>query len=615
LGEQELARPVALAIQGTHLLVADAGKNVIVTFDLHPSLAPPSGLSAASKEGVVNLTWKPSTDPWAWQYRVFRSTQPLGPFVEAGRTELTRFDDSGVSSYEKYYYRVATEARTKDVGVSGPAVEVTAAGTFNRAPVEISTVVIGNVLSANYKWYLKNPVGKVAIRNNEDVSFENVKVSFRLKEFMDFGYDTEIKKLEPRQTVEIPLIATLNNKILEVTEDTPVQAQLALTYFENGGERKMTLTKPLRVYSRNAITWDDPQRIANFITPKDPPILEFAREVLRQAPKNSKADALNGNLVTAVQLWDALSEAGVKFFTNPGNPYEKISEDPSFPVDYTQFPRETLKRKSGQCDDLTTLMISMLDSAKVRSAILDFPGHMALMFDTEAEDAADAGLPEDSLVAYDGTYWVPLEATMIGKDFGEAARKAAYAYKTESAKGKARILDVRGAWETYEPATLPATEWGADVPEADARQKRFDGETGQLFDTRYKFLKDLYGARLKADPADADARVEMGLLEVDAGDRVAAGKQFAEAAAKDPKNAAALNNLGSLAFLSGDYAGAETEFLKSTAVDGSDPDVWMNLVKTAVQLQSKDKARQYGGKATTLDAKLSPAVETLLGGL
>jgi hypothetical protein len=36
---------------------------------------------------------------------------------------------------------------------------------------------------------------------------------------MDFGYDQEFKTLDPQQRVEVPLIATLNNKILEVTED------------------------------------------------------------------------------------------------------------------------------------------------------------------------------------------------------------------------------------------------------------------------------------------------------------------------------------------------------------------------------------------------------------
>src|SRR6185295_8017072 len=99
-------------------------------------------------------------------------------------------------------------------------------------------------------------------------------------------------------------------------------------------------TVPLRVYSRNAITWDDPERIANFVTPKDPPVLDFAREILRQAPKEPLAQALGANLVAAAHLWDALGESGVQFFTNPGNPYEKVSEDPNFPVDYTQFPRE-----------------------------------------------------------------------------------------------------------------------------------------------------------------------------------------------------------------------------------------------------------------------------------
>ena len=615
LGDNELDSPAAVAVSGSRLLVSDPGKGRVVAFDLHPALAAPVIVSTGSKEGIVSLEWKEVAEPWTARYRVYRASQPFGPFVEAGATAQTRFEDSSVAAYQKYYYRVATEARTKDVGAPSSSVEVAVAGAFNRAPIEISTMTIGNVFSANYKWYLKNPIGKAVVANNVNLPFEKVKVSFRLKDFMDFGYDTEIQKLEPQQSVEVPLIATLNNKILEVSEDTPVQAELSLTYFESGSKQTVSLTQPLRVYSRNAITWDDPERIVNFITPKDPPLLEYAREVLREAPQNAKAKALNPNVATALQLWDAVSESGVKFFTNPGNPYEKLSEDPSFPVDYTQFPRETLKRKSGQCDDLTTLFVSMLDSTKVRAAILDFPGHMALLFDTEADDPADAGLPEDMLVQYDGTYWVPVEATLVGHPFPEAVRKAAYAYKTESAKGKARVIDVRGAWERFEPATLPPKDWDAEVPSAAARQKRFDEESGELFSARDKFLRGLYAARLKENAADVDARVELGLLDVDAGDRAAAAKQFGQAAAADPKSAAALNNLGALAFLNGDFAGAEADYLKAADAEAGDPDIWMNLVKTAVQLKDKDKAAKYGAKATSLDARLSPAVETLTKGL
>ncbi|MDD5627591.1 MAG: hypothetical protein PHU21_00890, partial [Elusimicrobia bacterium] len=613
--ERELKGPTSLAIQGERLLVADYGKARIVTYDLHPHLAAPVAITSSTKEGVASLSWQASADSWAAGYVVSRATDPAGPFVELGTTDKPRFQDSGAAPDAVSWYVVATAAKTKDLGPLSRPFPVHVPPASNKAPVEISTAAIGNIFSANYKWYLKNPVGKARVTNTVSVPFQSLKLSFRLKEFMDFGYDTEIKRLEPQESVEIPLIATLNNKVLEVSEDTPVQAELTLTYFENGKQESVSLTKPLRVYSRNAITWEDPRRIANFLTPKDPPVRDFGVEALRDRPRCAAAGALNPNLVTAMHLWEALSEAGVRFQSNPNNPYESVREDANFPVDYAQFPRETLKRKSGQCDDLSTLLVSLLYGANVRAAILDYPGHMALMFDTETDDPAEAGLPASEMVSFEGSYWIPLEATLLGSSFAEAYRKALYAYKTEFEKGRVRVLDPREAWESFEPATLPETAAVTEAPKAEARAKRFTGDAETLAAERYAFLKKLYAEQAAAAPQDADLRVQLGLLEYQKGDPAAAAAEYGKALALDPKNPAALNNQAGLSYEAGDLAKAEALYLKATEADAADPDLWLNLVKTGVRLKDKAKARAWADKALALDGSLKPAVETLLGGL
>ena len=80
--------------------------------------------------------------------------------------------------------------------------------------------------------------------------------------------------------------------VLDVSEDTPIQAEFTMTYFESGKQQTVSITKPLRLYSRNAITWQDPQRIANFVTRKDPPVRDFVRGVSTLEFKNRKAAAV-----------------------------------------------------------------------------------------------------------------------------------------------------------------------------------------------------------------------------------------------------------------------------------------------------------------------------------
>lgn len=613
--ERELLEPVAVAVQDDKLVIADKGKSRLVSYDLHPQLASPVGVSTATKDGVVEISWQAVADPWTGGYQVTRAMNPAGPWSVAGQTKDEKFQDPEVTPYERYWYRVATVAKTKDVGTASRPVETLVSGAFNRAPVEISSITLGNIFSANYKWYLKNPVGSATVSNNVNVPFQNVKLTFKLKDFMDFGFDTEVRMLAPKQTVEIPLIATLNNKILEVTEDTPIQAEFTLTYFESGKQQSVSLTKPLRLYSRNAITWEDPQRIGNFITRKDPPVFDFSKAAVTQAFKNRKAAALNPSVVKALKLWNAIGEYGVKFAANPANPFEAMSEDPNFPVDYTQFPRETLKRKTGQCSDLTSLYAAMLDANEVRAAVLDYPGHMTLMFDTEAEDAVEAGLPEDLLVEHDGTMWVPVEVTYVGKPFYEAVSKAAYAYKAEAEKGRARVLDIYGAWKTYEPVTMPPTEFSPQMPDAPVMEKRFDEQVNVLARDRYQFLKRFYESEIKRAGKDADAQLQLGIVEYQFGNRDAAVTEFNKVLALDPKNPAAVNNLGNLAFLEGENAEAERRYEQAAALDPEDANIWLNLLKTSIRLKKADKARVAGEKAVALAPSYKPFVDNLVKGL
>lgn len=613
--ERELLDPVAVAVQGDKLVIADKGKNRVVSYDLHPQLSAPVNISTKTSDGIVGISWDAVADPWTGGYQVLRSTGKYGPWEVAGQSKDEKFQDANVTPYEKYFYRVATVSKTKDVGPASRSVETFVAGAFNRAPVEISSVTIGNIFAARYKWYVNNPVGMAIVSNNVNVPFQNVKLTFKLKDYMDFGFDTEVKNLSPKQTVEIPLIATLNNKILEVTEDTPIQAEFTLTYFESGKQQTVSITKPLRLFSRNAITWDDPNHIANFVTQKDPPVFDFSKGAISQAFKNRKATALNNEVVKALKLWNALGEYGVKFVANPANPFETMSEDPSFPVDYTQFPRETLKRKTGQCSDLTSLYSAMLIANEVRVAALDYPGHMTLMIDTEAEDPVEAGVPDELLVEYDGTYWLPIEVTYVGKPFYEAVSKAAYAYKAEAEKGRARVFPIKSAMKAFEPVSMPPTEFNPAVPEASALERKYDEQVNIFAKDRYQFLKKYYEAEIKRSGKDADSQLQLGIVEYQFGNREAAIAEFNKVLALDPQNAAALNNLGNIAFLENENAEAEKRYLAAAKLEPEDPNIWLNILKTSIRLKKNDQAREAGEKIIALVEGYKPFVNNLIKGL
>ena len=58
-------------------------------------------------------------------------------------------------------------------------------------------------------------------------------------------------------------------------------------------------------------------------------------------------------------------------------------------VDYLQYPRDTLARKSGDCDDLSILYCSLLQALDIDTAFVTTPGHIfaAVALGVAPEDA------------------------------------------------------------------------------------------------------------------------------------------------------------------------------------------------------------------------------------
>lgn len=610
---RSLSAPADLAVQDGQLVISDPGRGRISAFALHPQVAPPSAVSTRTVEGRVFLSWEPREDPWVRGYRVLRSSGPWGPFAPVGESRGGEFADEDVEPFREYHYQVASIAETGDVGPPSYPAAVFVPGAVNRPPVEIAALSVGDIFSANYKWYLKNPVGRLTLVNNVNEPFQNVKVSFKLKDFMDYPTETVLPRLEGRASVEVPLSATLNNRILEVSEDTPIQAEASVTYFQDGRKQELSLAQPLKVYSRNAIVWRDPRRIANYVTPNDPPVLDLSKGTERLAGDVPGAEHLNEGLKTAARLWEMLGALGFQFAPSPNNPFERVSQDPAFPVDYTQFPRDTIRRVSGECDDLATLLASMLESVGVRAALLDYPGHLAVMFDTGSSDPLQVGLPPEKMIEHQGTWWVPIEATMVGSPFEEAADRAASDYRRMAAEGKAKIIDLREAWTVYEPATLPpyVSEFQFGL-EKTAVPRRFARFAEAYLERRFRYLAGHWEGLLREEGENALALVQLGLVHAQHSRLEEARRLFERALAQAPGDAAALNNLGNLDYLAGRHQEALERYARAAESDPQDAGIRMNLSRTAAALSDRAAAEEHARKAVELDGELKEEADRLL---
>ena len=563
------------------------------------TVSPPSGLKAVAKDWSVDLSWEPNTEDFISYYLIYREEQ--GKLKEVGRTESTVFSETSLTADTTYTYWLS--AVSTDGAESGKVSAKATTHVSTRPPLEINVLRMHDIFSNTYKIYENEGIGRINVVNNTKDHISRLKVSFSIKEFMDFPSEMEIKDLPPGKGREFVLKAVFNNKILNVTEDTPVQTEIKVSYYEHGKLKAFSKGHTINIYEKHRMGWNERDRIATFITPKDPTVLEFARSVVTQY-----GDA-GDPLLYASALFDALGVLGLTYMQDPSNPYQITSGKTDF-VDYIQYPRETLKRKSGDCDDMVCLYSSILESIGIPTKLLFYPGHILMMFSTGIEGDKGADTLEGMLVIRDGYIWVPVEATLAGSSFMKAWEAGSKSYYEREEKGL-EVMNIRNAWDKFKPASLPTSDWRPDSVTKAAIEKKFGGESKTLRKIRIRFMGKKHIDTLRKEPANVNALLQLGIIYARTGVTEDAMKAFKKALKHNTKNAALKNNLGNVYFLDKKYKEAAPAYKEAARLDPEDPYILINLARCYLKMKKKDKARQVFKKAGTIDPKVSKKYRAL----
>ena len=537
----------------------------------------------------AKLTWTAADAKYFSAYRVYQKDGEA--FTKIGEITSPEFTKDALIPETKYTYYIATYSTD---GTESERVAVEAVTQiFNRPPLEIDVAQLRDVFSNSYKIYERDGVGRVKLTNNTNKPMERLKVTFQLRDFMDFPTEAKVDKLMPGQSEEVALKAVFNNSILTLTEDSSVQALIEASYFENGKRIAYTKTPTINVYDKHRLTWDDRDRYATFITPKDPPIMNFVRSVVTQF-KETKDEA---QLSAAV--FDLLGVYGMTYIQDPSNPYQ-ISSGKVNTVDYVQFPRETLERKSGDCDDLVAVYSAALESMGIETRVIEVPGHMFMMFSTGIAADDDGYTMDNMYVIYEDQLWIPVETTLVGNAFIKAWEKGAATYYKWKDKGLT-ILDVHASWEIYKPASLPDSSMKqSDISRAEI-EKKFPSDHMSVLKISSQTKTRRYLNAIKKDPSDVDAHLQMGIILAKAGDREEAMKYFDVVLTLDPKNAAALNNRGNIFMIDDKHEEAQKVYLEATQITPKDANVWVNLARSYKATGDIKKAKAAFIKAQAID--------------
>lgn len=454
-----------------------------------------------------------------------------------------------------------------------------------------------------YSHYDDQAFGSVQIGNGENAPVRNVVVSFHVPEYMSGPtVCAEIDRLETGETRNIPITALFNERILSLTEQTVTRGELRVSYRVLGARREVRRSVDLSVHHRNAMTWEDDRRAAAFVSANDPAVLWFSRFVTAVVRDRFRT-GIDRNIQQAVGIFEAMKLFGLSYVVDPNSAYVAAAENAAV-VDYLQYPHQTLFYRGGDCDDLSILYASLLQSVGIRTAFITIPGHIYMAFATElSEEAARRDFyDQDLLIIRNGVVWVPVEITMVKDGFIKAWRVGAKGWKDNAAAGSAGFFPMVENWKEYPPVAVSDVNPRFLLPDEAATMRAFD----LAMDRHVAREIDPRIARYRAGAAGlsaGEADNGIGLIYARVGMLNEAWNYFTQSA--EAGFSPAWTNLANIAFIRRDYQLAADYYRYAEGLDAYNLQAVLGIARSEYELERFADAEAAYGRLRAQDGELA----------
>lgn len=292
--------------------------------------------------------------------------------------------------------------------------------------IEDIKVIVQDIYPSYYQFYNTYPLALVTVKNMVSYPIE-VNINANIQGFSERSQESGFKKINPGQTEDIPVFALFGSNLLYTRQREEAIIDIQLEARAGASQSKM-ISANIVIHSRNA--WNgEINRLKYFLTPDDEEIINISREILEINPINGDSEIKNFEI--AKTIFNALSDSGIKYLSDPTIPFYKD--------DYVQYASETLEKKTGDCDDLVILYSSLLESVGIKTAFIEVKdpkmeiAHLYLIFDSDIrpENSQLISNNDKSFVIRKNSVWIPVETTLTQDGFNNAWKTAALSYLQE----------------------------------------------------------------------------------------------------------------------------------------------------------------------------------------
>ncbi len=378
-----------------------------------------------------------------WGYKFFSVDIAYLKFTSQkdrqGTSLVEQFDPSSITSIDLNRY-------TSD------RVQFSLKVVFGNVRTSLVTIggveILEGVYPSAYEAFATRPIGRVRVKNISDQPID-VRARFYVEKYMDSPTESQPVYMLPGEEKELPLTAIFNEKVKGVEQ---MMVREGNVYVSATPAEEYDDKYAARVVIHGKHDWDGSvYSLRYFVTPEDPSILRYTRDVLLQ-----HKDSL-GNVSAGLEDFQ---KARVLFNAFAGKLV--YVSDPKQSADYVQYPSETLQLQGGDCDDMTTCFSSLLNSVGISTAFVDVvppedssKSHVYLLFDTGLDPRFGNSISPNAKRYITRknqkgieTIWIPIETTVMTRGFEAAWSQGAQEYFDDVEiglgliKGWVKIVDV-----------------------------------------------------------------------------------------------------------------------------------------------------------------------------
>jgi tetratricopeptide (TPR) repeat protein len=447
--------------------------------------------------------------------------------------------------------------------------------------INIDDIDFDQIYPVFYKYYDDNSFGSISIENKGKGKIENIKVSFFIKQYMSQPrVCAEFDSIDKDGSENVDIVALFNEDILKITEDTKVTAEIIVEYDYINSHFTKTISETLRMHHRNAMTWDDDEKISAFITAKDPGLLRFSKYTAGLIRENG-SNAVNLNFRIGMGMFETIKLYGMNYVIDPTTPYIAFSENTEIP-DYLQFPTQTLSYKGGDCDDLTILYCAALESVGIETAFITIPGHIyaAFSLDMSRDKTEKYFKNTDNFIFIDNETWVPVEITMFNESFMKAWETGAREWKDNEAIGSAALYTTHGSWEKYEPVGMPGSEIRVELPVSEDIVLSYTETLNSFIQTEIRVTEAKLLSKIRESGFNAAVLNKLGVLYARFGQFNKAEIQFTKVV-REKEYLPSLINLGNIFLIKDASAEAFEYFSRAEKLSPRNSTVLLGLARSS----------------------------------